>query len=732
VLFSQGNGAIFAGEVPAAAEMARETDMAATGPSETVGRAPASSRGERRTITVLFADIVNSTGLAEGLDPEDWTEIMNDAFQHLTAPVRRYDGNVARLMGDGILAFFGAPVSHEDDPQRAVLAGLDIIAAVRGFGEGIKRRHGLDFDVRVGISTGPVVVADVGSAVATEYTAMGDAVNIAARMQQTAAAGTVQVSAVTWRLVAPLFDADALGDIELKGKSRPVAAFRVTGVKSQTDRLRGAAGVSAPLIGRGGEFARLKQAIDEVMQGRGQIVSMIGEAGLGKSRLLAELREYWLAQGGDPENWRAMYGIPYDTARPFGLFQNYARGIFGIQLDDPADVIHGKVKASLSTMGAPPEAMALCQVTMERVIAAKVLHDAMNYAPETIRADIYDVMYPAFRGSCVSGPVILVVDDLHWSDPASAELLGQLLGVSEEAPMLFLLAFRPERQSPAWQVKVKAETDFPHRYTEVVLRPLGAEDTDQLVSSLLDIADLPADLRALVLRKTDGNPYFIEEVVRSLIEQGVILQTGDGLRFDENARIADIAVPDSLQALLMARIDRLDEETRSTLQMASVIGRSFYYRLLQAISDSAMAVDKHLRQLERVELLREAGRLPELEYIFKHELARDAAYATILNRRRREFHLQVGDAMEKLFENRLEEHAHRLAQHFELAGDDVRALRYYEMAGEVAAGIHAQVEGGAMFARALEAARRLNAPEAEIARLDGKRAVLVTGMAAAE
>ncbi len=677
-------------------------------------------RGERRLLTVLFVDVVNSTGLAETLDPEDWTEIMNGAFEHLTAPIHRYEGTVARLMGDGLLALFGSPVAHEDDPQRAVLAALDMIDAVHGYAGTL---GGLDFNVRIGINTGHVVIADVGSAASMEHTAMGDAVNVAARMQQTAAPGTIQLSAETYRLVAPLFDVTPLGDLDLKGKAEPVAAYRVTGIKAHPERFRGIGGVSAPLVGRDTELAQLRAIVDGLRQGRGQIVCLIGEAGLGKSRLLAELYDYWLEQD-DPHRWEVMLGVPYDASRPFGLFQNYARGLFGIQLEDSVEAIHAKVEQTLRAMGGSDEDVALCSVAIQRVVAASVQEAAKEFPAEMVKRDIYEIMYPAWRQSCLAGPVVTVVDDLQWADQASVDLLVHLLGLVEEVPLVILCAFRPERQSPAWQLKLKAETEFAHRYTEITLRPLGADDTDALVSALLDISDLPAELRQLIAHKAEGNPYFAEEVVRTLIEQGVIRRTEAGLRWNADAGAADIAIPDSLQALLIARIDRLDEETRATLQMASVIGRSFYYRVLQAISDSALALDKHLRALERVELLREAGRLPELEYIFKHELARDAAYATILNRRRRAFHLRVAEAIETLFSDRLEEHAHRLAQHFEQAGDDARAAQYYEMAGAAAASIHATTEGIAHYGRALAAARRANAAAGDIARLEARHRAL--------
>jgi class 3 adenylate cyclase len=686
------------------------------------GRRPDPAPSERRIITALFCDVVRSTSLAEQLDPEDWTDIMNRAFTVLAEPISRYEGTPARLMGDAMLAFFGAPTAHEDDPQRAIFAALEIMEEVKPLAREIQSKYGLDFQVRVGINTGPVVVGDVGSQRIAEYTAMGDAVNLAARMEQTAAAGTIRISEDTYRLVAPIFEVGDLGGIEVKGKAAPVRAYRVLAAKARPGRLRGLAGVSAPLIGRVSEMDRIRKVFDDLRDGRGQVLCLIGEAGLGKSRLLEEARKEWLLRNA-AYTWEQVQGSPYDAARPYGLFQKFARDMFGIHLDDTPDVIHRKVEEGFA--GAPQETVAICKVTMERMIAATNLQDAQPFRAEEIKTDLYQITQHAWRNASVE-PTICVFDDLHWADQASVDLLIHLMQVTEERPLLFVCAFRPERRSPGWQAKVSAETNHPHRYTEISLQPLDPQRTDELVSALLNIADLPGDLRRLILRKTEGNPYFVEEIVRTLIEQGVVYQTEDGLRWKASTKVDDISLPDTLQGLLVARIDRLDAETRGTLQLASVIGRSFYLRILKAISESAMALDKHIASLERVELVREAMRKPELEYIFKHELARDAAYNTILLRRRRELHRQVGEAMESLFGNKQEDNAHRLAQHFAAAGDSEKAYRYYVMAGEVAAGLFANAEAADHIAHALEAADPQKVPPAERERLRLWQAELAT------
>lgn len=680
-------------------------------------------RGERRVLTALFCDIVNSTALAEQLDPEDWTDIVHGAFQQLNACILRYEGAVIKLLGDAVLAFFGTPVAHEDDPQRAVLAALDMLEVMRTYREQVKAQYNIDLNVRIGINTGPVVVADIGSPQAMEHTALGDAVNVAARMEQTADPGTIRISGDTHRRVAPLFDMESLGDVPVKGKSKPVPAYRVIAAKASPGRLRGVNGVSASLVGRHDELNMLKDAVAQLREGRGQIICLMGEAGLGKSRLIAELRDFWTEIDPNLDHWHELAAIPYDTSRPFALFQNYARRFMGVELDDPREVIHEKVVAAIRAHGGNDETVALCSVAFERVIAAKALHEAKEFPPEVIRKDIYDQMYPGFQSSCEK-PTIIIGEDLHWADAASIDLLLHLMPLVDEVPVLFLLSARPERQATSWKLKQKAETDFPHRYTEILLRPLNDAQTNDLISGLLHITDLPEHVRAGILRKVDGNPYFVEEIVRTLIDQGFVHEADGGLRWSADKDFDDLALPDTVQQLLVARMDRLDEETRATLQLASVIGRSFYYRILQAISDSAIALDKRLASLERVELVEQANRRPEIEYVFRHELARDAAYGSMLNRRRREFHGRVAMAIETLFFDNLDEQAHRLARHFVLAGNQEKALKYYEMAAGVATGLHAIDEVAQHLTEALQAARALGDQQA-IERLEAKRAALM-------
>ena len=670
-----------------------------------------SAKGERRVVTILFSDVQGSSAMAEALDPEDWAEIMGQAFEHLVTPVQRYEGTVARLMGDAILAFFGAPNAHEDDPQRAVLAGLEILRGLQPFCEKIREQHGLEFNVRVGINTGPVVVGDIGSNLAMEYTAMGDAVNVAAYMEQSAQPGTVQVAEATHRLVAPLFDFEDLGPIQVKGKRDPIRAYRALTPKAEPGRLRGIEGLASPLIGREGELAELRRALQELRQGRGGIVLLLGEAGLGKSRLVEEVRREWEAEPNQQGRWLQAGGISYDMARPYSLFQQLFRRLCNIgEHDEPAQARERIVDMCRDFQE---------EVTAEAGRAAELIlslhHEAGTPASggEALKRELFAVMLAAWRKPAQL-PLILALDDLHWADPASIELLQHLFQLADEIPVLFLCAMRPYRQSPGWAARVAAETTYPHRFTEIELQPLSAQESNSLVDHLLSIADLPTELRATIQDKSEGNPFFVEEIIRTLIEAGAIERDEAGEHWRTTQTIDAIALPDNLQALLIARMDRLEKDVRRTLQLASVIGRSFFYRVLQWIAEVQDTLQPHLNTLQRVELIREVARVPEWEFVFRHDLTRDAAYHSILKRERREFHRKVGEAIEALFPDRLEEEAHRLAYHFREGGAEDRALHYYSLAGDAAARLYANREAITQYERAVEIARRDSADDEQL------------------
>lgn len=685
-------------------------------------RASGDMVGERRVVTMMFCDVKGSTAAAGQLDPEEWSEIINGAFEHMIKPVYTYEGTVARLMGDGILAFFGAPLAHEDDPQRAVLAGLDIISGISPYREQIKNSWGIDLNVRVGINTGLVVVGSVGSDLSMEYTALGDAINLAARMEETAQPGTIQITEDTYKLVSPLFEFEHLGGIEVKGKSEPVSAYRVLSRKDVARHTRGIEGLQVEMVGREAEMQTLKNVMTDLNQGIGRIVCVLGEAGLGKSRLISESHQDYEQLIGTEGNWFETISLSYEYNQAYGLFQRLIQRVIGIAYDDPPQIVKKKLTVLLESFA--EERRSRAKQVFEALFALESDSNGPPLDDEAFRQELLVAMDEWWRARFSERPTVLVFDDMHWSDAASIELLRQLLPLTGEIPLVLLCAMREERSSPAWQIKTAADEEFRHRYSEITLLPLSEEDSNELVNRLLAIPEIPHKLRKNILEKSDGNPFFIEEVVRTLIDKGAVESEereieGETHRYwVANNEAAEFTIPDNLQSLLSARLDRLEDATRNTLQMASVIGRSFYHRVLQAVDQDSPELDKHVNTLLQLDMIRESARVPEVEYMFRNPLTQEAVYETILLKRRREFHRRVGEAMEELYPDRLEGLYGLLAHHFTLAGERERAVKYYRRASQQAVAVYAYEEAVENLRNALELIEPIDNPEEKLSLLE--------------
>ncbi len=674
--------------------------------------------GERRVVTMMFCDVKGSTAAAERLDPEEWSEIINGAFEHMITPVYTYEGTVARLMGDGILAFFGAPLAHEDDPQRAVLAALDILSGISPYREKIKNSWGIDLNVRVGINTGLVVVGSVGSDLSMEYTALGDAINLASRMEDTALPGTIQISEDTYKLLSQLFEFEPLGGIEIKGKSEPVFAYRVLGRKDIAKRARGIEGLHVEMVGRKAELQTLQKVMNDLHQGIGRIVCVLGEAGVGKSRLINESYKDYEKLIGSEGNWFETISLSYEYNQAYGLFQRLIQRVIGIAYDDPPQIVRKKLAGLLESFA--EERQPRAKQVFEALFALESEANGPPLDDETFRQELLVAMDEWWRARFSEQPTVLVFDDMHWSDAPSIDLLRQLLPLTGEIPLVLLCALREERTSPAWQIKTTADEDFRHRYSEISLKPLSEEESNELVNRLLAIPEIPDNLRRNILEKSDGNPFFIEEVVRTLIDNGAVESEerevdGDTLRYWVAANdAAEFTIPDNLQSLLSARMDRLEDATRNTLQMASVIGRSFYHRVLQAVDQNSPELDKHVNTLLQLDMIRESARVPEVEYMFRNPLTQEAVYETILLKRRREFHRRVGEAMEELYPDRLEGLYGLLAHHFKLAGEQERAINYFRQAAQQAVTVFAYEEAVENLRKALELIQPTDEPQTKL------------------
>jgi class 3 adenylate cyclase/tetratricopeptide (TPR) repeat protein len=658
--------------------------------------------GERRVVTVLFSDVKGSTEMAGQFDPEEWAGIMKRAMGYLISPVTRLDGTVARLMGDSILAFFGAPTAHEDDPRRAVRAGLEIVSGIADFREELARERGLDFNVRVGINTGLVFVGAIGATSRFEYTAVGDTMNLAARMEQTAQPGTVQITAQTFKLVEPAFEFEPLGGIQVKGKREPVVAYRVLrprAASARAPRPGGQAGES-PLVGREAELRSIKERVARLVEtGEGGVIGIIGEAGLGKSRLIAEARP-----APEAALWLEGQTLSFGQTISYWPFQQILRSWAGITEEDDTAVMWSKLDGQVRGLFGEEadEYLPYLGTMLGLEVPAEHAERVKFLDGEAMRRQVFLSVRRLVDHLARTQPLVLVFEDLHWMDETSSELLQHLLPLVESVPLLVVGLSRLDAGTPAVALRDTFARDHGDRYLEIQLTPLTADDGSQLIRNLLAIDDLPARVERVILDKAEGNPFFVEEVTRALIDAGAVVRDPASGRWRATPEIGAIQIPDTVQGVIVARIDRLDEEVRQVLRVASVVGRSFLHRLLTAVSDAGDRLDDDLAALQRGDLIRERRHLPELEYMFKHALAQEATYESILLQRRRELHASVGRAIESLFADRLEEFYGLLAYHYARAEVWEKAQEYLLKAADRAGDLAADAEALALYERALD------------------------------
>jgi ABC-type oligopeptide transport system substrate-binding subunit/class 3 adenylate cyclase len=660
------------------------------------GAAPPMMEGERKLVTVMFADLSGFTAMAERMDAEAVRDLMNACFEQLVPCVQKYGGAVDKFIGDEIMALFGAPVAHENDAERALRVALEMMDALAGF----NAEHGTNLGLHFGINTGHVVAGGIGTQGRQTYSVMGDAVNLASRLEDASERGEVLVGPDTHRLTAPLFEFEAREPIRVKGKTEPVAVYRLLAPKTIPGPLRGIAGVESPLVGREAELRVLAEAVERVQAGVGGIVTLVGEAGIGKSRLVTEVRR---GMAITPVHWVEGRCLSYGASIAYLLWLDVLRGLLGVTPEAaPAavgDVLCGRVQAVCP--GRSEEVTPFLTRLMSLPPTADDEAALRGVEGEDLKRATFRAVETLLAGAAAQRPLVVVCEDLHWADPTSIELLEYLLPLTDHAPLLLMCAFRPETEHGCWRIKETAARLYRHRHADVWLDPLSAAESETLVDNLLRVEDLPAALRARILSAAEGNPFYVEEIVRSLMESGAIAYDTAGGRWQAVGDVAGIAIPDTLHGVLMARIDRLHEETKRVLQLASVIGRVFLYRVLKAIAEEERALDAHLLTLQRGQLIRERARLPELEYIFKHHLTQEAAYDSLLKKERRLYHRQVAEALERLFPDRLEEQLGWLAHHWERAEEPEKAVGYLLRAGDQARSAYAHAEAIGFYERAL-------------------------------
>ena len=619
--------------------------------------------GERKQVTVLFADVKGSMEMAEQVDPEDWHRILNRFFEILSEGVHRFEGTVNQYTGDGIMALFGAPIAHEDHAHRACYAALHLSEELRRYADELRRGEGLNFSVRMGIHSGEVVVGKIGDDLRMDYTAQGHTVGLAARMEQLAEPGKVYLTRDTAALVEGFFTLRDLGEFAIKGVREPVRAHELQGVGPLRTRLEVARSRGfSRFVGRNEEMAILEEALAQTLEGKGRAVAIVAEAGTGKSRLCYEFLERCRARGIAVHEGHC---VPHGRSLPFHPIREVLGHLFGLSAGESDALARQKIAGALLLLDETfreslPLMLDFMGIPDPDRPAPRMDPDARQRAfLETIRRIIK-------ARNRTGQPVVIVGEDLHWIDAASETVLAQLGEVVGETPRMLLVNFRPEYRAD-W-------LDVPHART-LRLRPLGPEDAGALLRDLLGDDPSVTDLAARILARTAGNPFFIEETVRALAESGRL--EGSRSRHRLSGPLGEDALPATVQAVLAARIDRLPEREKQTLQAASVIGKEFAQPLLARVAGlREEEATEALEALAQAEFIHPTALYPEREYAFEHPLTQEVAYRSQLQTRRAQAHASVARALEEMQPERGDENAALLAHHWELAGDTMEAARW--------------------------------------------------------
>jgi class 3 adenylate cyclase/tetratricopeptide (TPR) repeat protein len=670
--------------------------------------------GENRPISALFADISGFTPLSATKSSETIFQLVQDCFKELVSIVAKYEGSISGFRGDGLLALFGAPILHENDAERAILSAMDMRDAMKEKG----------LRVSIGINTAMMTVGEIQTQLHSEYTAYGADINLAKRLQESASPDQILVGSGTHRLTRRAFDFDIIPSLSVKGFIQPVIAYSVIEVKVHPEKVRGIEGLRARMIGREHEFTELKDSVDEWISSHGQIVAIIGEAGIGKSRLVSEMKSYLEkiplnppfpkgeTEDSNQENRKKetlsllkgnsnspfekggwgdlktliLEGRCVSIGQPISYwpFLDILRTFFNLsEGDDPATITNKVIEGTKSIFPDSSDEALPFIGNLLSIRFGNELDDRLKYAtPEQIRHQTLMQLRDLFRRLADKQPLLLILEDLHWADDLSLDLISLLMDEIAHTPLMLLCVYRPEKEHRVRQLSDQANRKCLDRYAEIVLKPLTSFESRQLVEELLTIENLPENVRDTILKKSEGNPFFIEEVIRSLIEQGMIYHEDE--HWKAKSEITDINVPDTIQSVVLSRVDRLQAEAKCVLQCASVIGRLFRYRLLEHLTRQERDLYKYLNEFAERDLIHEERTVPELEYAFKHAFTQEATYQGILEQRRKEFHRQIAQGIEFMYQERLEEYYEELAQHYSKSDDVEKTIEYLLKAGNKA------------------------------------------------
>ena len=649
--------------------------------------------GERKTITALFADLKGSTALIEGLDPEEARAIIDPALQLMMDAVHRYDGYVAQALGDGIFALFGAPIAHEDHPQRALYAALRMQEEMRGYSDQSRLKGGIPLQMRVGINTGEVVVRSIRKDdLHTDYVPVGHSTNLAARMEQIATPGSIVVSEYTRKLTEGYFALKALGAAEIKGVEEPLNVYEVLGAGPLRTRLQVSArrGLTR-FVGRHNEMEQLQTALEQAKAGHGQIVGVLGEPGLGKSRLFYEFK--LTSQSGCLV--LEAFAVSHGQNSPYLPLIELLKTYFQIDPTDDERARKEKINGKVITLDRSLED------TLPYLLSLLGIEDkpsSLQQMDAQIRRQrTFEALKKLFLRESLNQPLILVFEDLHWIDSETQGFLDTLTDSVASANLLLLVNYRPEYRHE-WGQKTY--------YTQLHLSPLGKREREELLTFLLgDDASLDS-LKPRILDKTEGTPFFLEEVVQTLVEEGVL--TGERGQYRQEQDRTDLHIPATVQGILASRIDRLAGAEKELLQQLSIIGRQFPASLVkQIVSQTEDEIYRLLSSLQTKEFVYAQPAFPEVEYVFKHALTQEVAYGTVLQEQRKAVHERTGQAIEVLHTDNVDDHYSELAHHYSRSDNTEKAVEYLSLAGTQATQRSAPADAVTHFTQALEILKTL-------------------------
>jgi TOMM system kinase/cyclase fusion protein len=685
-------------------------------PREVEGKADTRREGERRQLTVMFCDVVGSTALSERLDLEEWRAVVRSYHAACATVIRRFEGHVAQYLGDGLLVYFGYPQAHEDDAQRAVRAGLEIISMLETSSASPALVAGRSergpecglvgnvpaIQVRIGVHTGLVVVGEIGDGGKGELLALGETPNLAARLQGLAEPNTVVISAATHRLITGLFHYRNLGLHSLKGLSAPVQIYQVEGESSARSRLEAGSAVGlTPLVGREEEVAFLQRRWGQVTEGEGQVVLLGGEPGIGKSRLVQVLTERLAGEAHLRIEWRCS---PYHQNSAFYPVIEQLRRLLHLERDDGPENRLRKLEGMLEQRGFTlPEVVPLFAALLSLPLPER--YPPLTVEPERLKQRTLETLVAWLRREAQRQPALLIVEDLHWVDPSTLELLGLLIEQLAEERLFPLLTFRPDFRPP-WPML--------SHLTQLTLSRLARRQVEEMVESIAGGKGLPAEVVQQVIAKTDGVPLFVEELTKAVLESGVPVgaRGASALRSPDAAPSPPLAIPTTLHDSLMARLDRL-ATAKEVAQLGATLGREFGYELIEAVSPvDAASLRQALAKLVDAELLYQRGQPPQARYVFKHALIQDAAYQSLLKSTRQRYHERIARTMEERLPETIETQPELLAHHYSEAGLVEQALPYWQDAGRRAVQRSANVEAISHLTRGLELLKTLpDSPE---------------------